>query len=280
MSGVQIPAVPIVKFIYEVGFKKIVTRIITIASGKGGVGKTTVTVNLSHALYKLNKDVTIIDANLTSPNIYLHMNIPITPTTLHDAMKGKISIKEAVYLHYLGVKVIPASISLRDLKFKEKKNLTNLIVDLIGTSDFILIDAPPGLNEDTIDALDAGNELLVVTNPELPATVEALRVIEFTRRNWAKNINVILNRYSGKSWELRPKHIESFLEAPIISIIPEDENVKKAIVKRIPVVEAYPESKAASAFMKLAEKLLGIRRVKVRKESAISRILRFLGLAR
>ncbi len=254
------------------------TRIITIASGKGGVGKTTVTVNLSYALYKLRRDVTIIDANLTSPNIYLHMNIPITPTTLHDALKGKISIKEAVYLHYSGVKVVPASIALQDLKLREKERLSNLIVELIGTSEFIIIDAAPGLTADTIDALEACNELFVVTNPELPATVEALRVIEFTKRIGIKHIGVVLNKYARKKWELKPKYIQNFLETPIKAIIPEDDNVKKAIAKRIPVVESYPNSPAAKAFIRFAEKLLGMKRVRVKKESAITKILKFLGL--
>ena len=89
---------------------------------------------------------------------------------------------------------------------------------------------------------------------------------------------MVLNKYARKKWELKPKYIQNFLETPIKAIIPEDDNVKKAIAKRIPVVESYPNSPAAKAFIRFAEKLLGMKRVRVKKESAITKILKFLGL--
>ena len=92
------------------------TRVIVCAGGKGGTGKTTTSINLGAALNYFGKRVTIIDANLTTPNVGLHLGVPIVPVTLHDVLKGRSDISEAVYLHKSGTRVVPASIALNDLK--------------------------------------------------------------------------------------------------------------------------------------------------------------------
>ena len=86
------------------------TRIIAVAGCKGGVGKTTMSANLGAALAALDRDTIIIDANLTTPNLGLHLGIPLYPVTLHDVLKGKNNIKDAIYEHESGAKIIPAGI--------------------------------------------------------------------------------------------------------------------------------------------------------------------------
>ena len=88
------------------------TRLILITSGKGGVGKTTLTSNLSAALTDFGEDVIAMDANLTTPNLGLHTGMHLAPNTLHDVLKGKKELKKAIYPHPYGYKIIPASMSL------------------------------------------------------------------------------------------------------------------------------------------------------------------------
>ena len=90
------------------------TRIIGVVSGKGGVGKTTMVANVGTALAKMGKDVIVLDANLTTPSLGMHLGLPLYPVTIHDVLKGRASIKDAIYVHDSGLKIIPAGISLRD----------------------------------------------------------------------------------------------------------------------------------------------------------------------
>jgi len=91
-------------------------KIITITSGKGGVGKTTTAINLGAALNSFGKDVVILDANLTTPNVGLHLGAPIVPVSLNHVLLGKADLEDAIYEHESGTKIIPSSLSVKELK--------------------------------------------------------------------------------------------------------------------------------------------------------------------
>ncbi|MBI4174544.1 MAG: AAA family ATPase, partial [Candidatus Aenigmarchaeota archaeon] len=126
------------------------TRIIAVVSGKGGVGKTTMVANIGTALSKMGKNVIILDANLTTPSLGMHMGVPLYPVTLHDVLKGRANIKDAVYKHESGVKIVPAGISLRDMRGVDSKDLPNALLDLLGSAEIILLDAAAGLGRETL----------------------------------------------------------------------------------------------------------------------------------
>ena len=89
------------------------SKIYAIVSGKGGTGKTTSAINLGTSLNHLGEDVLIIDGNLATPNIGIHLGAPIVPITLNHVLNGKAKIEEAIYEHESGTKIIPASLSLK-----------------------------------------------------------------------------------------------------------------------------------------------------------------------
>src|SRR3989304_1975926 len=92
------------------------SKIIVITSGKGGVGKTTTAINLGAALNYFGKDVLIIDGNLSTPNIGIHLNSPEVPIDLNNVLKGEAEPFEAVYKHESGMKIMPSSLSVKELK--------------------------------------------------------------------------------------------------------------------------------------------------------------------
>ena len=102
------------------------SKIITITSGKGGVGKTTSAINLGAALNSLGKEVIILDANLTTPNVGLHLGAPLVPINLNHVLSGKASVVDAVYEHESGTKVVPSSLSVKDLKNIKHKRLKSV----------------------------------------------------------------------------------------------------------------------------------------------------------
>src|SRR3990167_10592510 len=111
------------------------TRVIACLGGKGGVGKTTLVANLGTAMAELGANVLAVDSNLTTPNLGFHLGVPLYPKTLHDVLKGEASLEETIYAHPSGLKVIPAGISMADLKSTNPKNLGKAVLDLIGDYD-------------------------------------------------------------------------------------------------------------------------------------------------
>ncbi len=247
-------------------------KVITIASAKGGVGKTTVTVNLAYALNQLGEDVIILDANITAPNIYLHLGIPKMKNTLHDVLQGKISLRKAVYLLQSGVKIVSTGISVRDLTRKSKVKLEEAIKDLKAYGGTLLVDSSPGLGSEAKMALNVADEVLIVTTPELPSVVDALCIREYCRSIGKEVIGVVINRFSGKKHEMSISNIEAFLEAKVLSVIPEDERIKIAISLRRPVVEIFPNAPSSMAIKKLASKIIGKEYYEIAEKNILKRI--------
>jgi septum site-determining protein MinD len=232
-------------------------RIIAISSGKGGVGKTTLVANLSAALAQYGKSVVALDANLTTSNLALHLGMHLYPNTLHDVFERRARIKDVIYTHKTGFKVIPADISMRRLRDVKPHDYVAVFYRLLEENDFILIDSPAGLGKDSQATIEAADELITITNPELPAITDALKLSLIASRYSTHNLGVVVNRIKRESHEVPIDHIEKMLGLPAIGRIPEDREVRKAIALKEPVVSYNPKSPAAQHIKALAANLIG-----------------------
>lgn len=232
-------------------------RIIVVNSGKGGVGKTTTAINLGASLNKLNKEVVIVDANLNTPNVGLQLGAPIVPVTLNHVLKGKATIEEAVYEHSSGTKIVPSSLSVKELTKFNTKKLPEVAKDLAKTHDYVIFDSAAGFGEEVIAVLKAADEIIIVTNPEMPAVTDALKAVKVARE-MGKEINgVVVTRHKNAKYEMPLSSIKSMLEAQIIGVIPEDKSVKEALNLRDAVVHTHPRSKVAKKYLMIARKVNG-----------------------
>jgi len=241
------------------------TRIIAVVSGKGGAGKTTFVSNLGIALTKMGKNVIVLDANLTTPNLGIHLGIPLYPITLHDVLKGRANIRDAIYDHDSGLKVIPAGISLRDLRGVDSRDLPTVLLDLLGSADIILLDAAAGLGREALAAMEAADEMLIVTNPDLPSVTDALKAAKLAEQLGTRTLGVVVNKVSGSKHEMKRDEIMGMLdEIALIGEVPMDENVQRAIAARVPVVHHKPGAKSSHAFSHVAARLIGRRYIEKR----------------
>ena len=234
------------------------TRIITVTSGKGGVGKTTISSNIGAALHDFGVNVVLMDANITTPNLGFHLGIPLYPKTIHDALRGEINIKDAVFTHPTGMKIIPAGISISDLKSTSPDRLTRAVMDLVGEYDMVIMDGAAGLGRESISSIEAADEVLIVTNPQLPAVTDALKAVKISEEFGTNVLGIVLNRVTGKKSELNAEDVESLLGYPVVSIIPEDPLFHDSLAAKTPLVYYAPKSKAAYEIKKLAASLAGI----------------------
>lgn len=230
----------------------IMTRIIGVLGGKGGVGKTTLISNLATALTELGQDVVAVDANLTTPNLGLHLGMHLAKNTLHDVLKGEKRIEHATYYHPTGFKVIPASIAVDDLRDVDVGRLPEVTLNLLGRADYVLIDCAAGLGREAVSAITAADELLIITNPEMPSVADALKTIKVAEDLGKKIIGVVVNRRHGRAFELTSDEVVEILGLPIIAEIPEDRNMTISISLKSPLVEFLPHSPASVEIRRLA----------------------------
>jgi len=232
-------------------------KLITITSGKGGVGKTTTAINLGAALNAFGKEVIILDANLTTPNIGLHLGAPIVPVNLNHVLLGKAKIADAIYEHESGTKIIPSSLSVKELKRLNHGKLKDVGKKLRKMADFIIYDSAAGLGEEALAAMEAADELVIVTNPEIPAVTDALKTSKVIEELGKEVRGVIVTRVRGSKTEMPIGNVRDMLELPILGVVPEDEAVQSALVMKDALVHTHPKSKAARAYRTIAARIMG-----------------------
>ena len=234
------------------------TKVLCCISGKGGVGKSTSAINLGLALHQFGKNTVVLDANLTTPNIGIYLGVPSVPNTIHHVLNNnKKSLKDAVYHHPSGLKVIPGDLGVNKLNYLKIDKLKTVMADIEGLFDYVIVDGAAGLGKEAMSALDASDKALIVTNPEMAAVTDALKTVQVARKMRKQILGVVLTRFKNDGMDMKVKEIESLLEYPVLGIIPEDKNVRRANVKGNLLLMKYPESEASLAYKELAAKILG-----------------------
>ncbi|MFB6245797.1 MAG: cell division ATPase MinD [Candidatus Nanohaloarchaea archaeon] len=234
------------------------TRLISVASGKGGTGKTTVTSNIGAALTQFGSDTIVLDANLTNPNLGFHLGIPLYPKTLHDVLKGDAHITEAMYIHNSGLRVVPAGLSIDDLVDTSPENLSDVLLDAVGEPDYVLVDSAAGLGNESINAIEASDETLVVTNPNLPAVTDALKTVNIAEDAGTDVLGVVVNRKKGHDSELDAEEVESMIGYPVMMEVPEHNKVREALSVKKPVVHHEPDHHVSERFKSVAAEIAGL----------------------
>jgi septum site-determining protein MinD len=254
-------------------------RTITIASGKGGTGKTTISANLGVALAQLGHDVTIVDADITMANLELILGMEGLPVTLQNVLAGEARIDEAIYVGPGGVKVVPAGVSLEGLRKANPEKLEDVLTQIMESTDILILDAPAGLERSAVIAIAAAQELILVVNPEIASITDGLKTKIVAERLGTKILGVVVNRITTLGIDMAKNEIEAILEARVIGMIPEDPEVRKAAAYGKPVVLRAPNSPAARAITELAASIAGVKKVPAevkekKKEGAIGKMLR------
>jgi len=254
-------------------------RVIVVSSGKGGVGKTTTAINLGAAMNYFGKDVLLVDGNLTTPNIGIHLGSPEVPVNLNHVLLNKAEVFEAVYEHDSGLKIIPSSLSIKELKKIKPEKIKNFKKDFSKVSDIVIVDSAAGLGNETISVIDLADEIIIVTNPEMPAITDALKTVKLAEEMNKPVKGVIITKVRKDEVEMPPETVKEMLEVPILGMIPYDLDVSRSLNLKNAVVNTHPKSKPARAYKEIAAKLLDIEYDSDKdREKVITMLLKKLGL--
>ncbi len=232
-------------------------RVYAIASGKGGTGKTTTTLNLGTSLAMLGKKTVVIDADIGMANLGLLLGLEKSKITLHEVLSGEAEVKDAVYNGPSGLKVVPSGLSLKGFQKCNPDKLKQVVSSLVDGMDYILLDVPAGISRDGIVPLAVADRVLLVVNPELSSMADALKTKTLTELLGKQVEGVILNRTELEKTEINRNKVQELLGMQVLEMIPEDVNVRRAAAFKIPVVVRNPASPASIAFRRLAAKIAG-----------------------
>jgi septum site-determining protein MinD len=237
-------------------------QVITITSGKGGVGKTTAVANLAVALAVDGKKVVCIDGDIGLRNLDIVMGLENRIVyDIVDVIEGRCKLKQAMIRdkRFSDMYLIPAA-QTRDKTAVSPSDMVRVCDELRPDFDFVLIDSPAGIERGFRNAIVAADNVLVITNPEISSVRDADRVVGILEAEEKGTPALILNRLNPAMVKqhdmLSAEDVLDLLAIRLIGIVPEDESVIIGSNRGTPV--AYDEkSRAGQAFRNIAKRLLG-----------------------
>ncbi len=240
-------------------------RVITVTSGKGGVGKTNVSLNLAMALSALEKDVTILDADLGLGNIDVLLGLHPRYNLSH-VLRGERELDEILVQGPGRLSVIPASSGVQEmaeLAANQHAGLIRAFSELNHNIDVLLVDTAAGITDSVVSFSRAAQEVMVVVCDEPASITDAYALIKLLNREYGLFrfrilCNMVRSAQHGREvYDKISRVTDRFLDVALdyVGYVPDDESVVKAIRKQRSVIEAYPRSKASQAYGTLAEKV-------------------------
>ena len=236
--------------------------VLTLTSGKGGVGKTTTTANLGTALAMAGQRVIVVDADIGLRNLDIIMGLESRVVyNLVDVIEGRCSLHESLVpdKRVDELYLLPSS-QTRDKTAVAPDQMMTLCEELRTIADFVLVDSPAGIELGFQNAIAAASEVIIVTTPEVSALRDADKVIYLLERDLNTQARLIINRYNPRlvrRKEMMSRNdILSILSIDLLGIVPDDDQITVSSNKGWPV--ALERKKYVSrAYHNIAQRLLG-----------------------
>jgi flagellar biosynthesis protein FlhG len=266
-----------------------ITKFIAITSGKGGVGKSTISANLSYALHSLGFRVGVFDADIGLANLDVMLKVNAKKNILH-VLKGEVEFKDIIIEIEDGFYLIPGESGDEILKYSDEFMFDRFAqgLEALNDLDFLIIDTGAGIGKEVQTFLDASDEVLVVTAPEPAAITDAYAMIKVLAEK-RERVYLLLNQVDNqkeantiyqKIANVAKSNIDN-IKLQMIGYLKKDNLIQKASIKRFLFVKENPLSTPSEQIFSIAKKIAQIleRKVLVEEEKGLSRffkkILRF-----
>lgn len=240
-------------------------RVIAITSGKGGVGKTNLSVNLGLALAEQGKQVALLDADMGLANVDVLLGM-YPKFNLSHVLKGEKTLSEIIVTGPSGLQVIPASSGLQhmsDLSTVEQAAVIRAFSDIDQDLDVLIVDTAAGISSSVINFARACQEVIVVVCDEPTSLTDAYAFIKLLNRDYGLSrfhilTNMVQSAQQGQNlFQKLTKVTDRYLDVTLqfAGAVPYDEYLRKAVQQQSPVIAAYPRSKASLALKNVARQI-------------------------
>lgn len=226
--------------------------ILGVSSQKGGVGKTTVSVNLAIALREAGYKVLLVDGDTTNPSAGFHLGIEKVNIGYSDLLYGKADLNDVIVVHASsGIHVIPGTISMKRMS-PSQADIPKLGNKISKSSyDFVVFDTAPGFVEEDLSTYY--DEALILTTPEMTACTSSIRLAhEYDQANVKHNL--LVNRIRNRKYEISIHEIEEISEGRVVGALPEDEIVPISVSEHIPAYMLDINSKFSKGISRTSRK--------------------------
>lgn len=241
------------------------TNVIAITSGKGGVGKTTTSINLGLALTQLNHRVLILDADLGLANVDIMLGFK-PKGTIDDLILGRSNINDIIVSHPSGLDIIPSGsgvYEVTNLEDESKRTLLNAFEELHGIYDYLIIDTGAGIGNNVLYFNSAAERVLVVVDPEPTSITDAYALIKLLSvKKQVTQFEIVINRAPKGSdgrdiFRKLASATTRFLDVKmnLLGVIQEDSSAHEAIVRQLPYFLLYPSTRASRDILRIAKSL-------------------------
>ncbi|NLW06517.1 MAG: MinD/ParA family protein [Clostridia bacterium] len=240
-------------------------RVIAVASGKGGVGKTNIVVNLGLILSRQGKKILILDADLGLANVDILLGL-LPRYNLLDVLNGQCNLQEVIVRGPHNLLLIPGVSGfekLAELDHFSRNQLMKELATLAKEVDIILIDSGAGISRTVLSFAAAAGEAIVVSTPEPTAIADAYCLIKALQRLNVSMYLLVNRAASDADGMITARRLRGAchrflqLDLPLLGIIPDDRHVSEAVRKQQPYSAIYPRCRAAKALQEAAARLQG-----------------------
>jgi len=239
-------------------------QVIAVTGGKGGVGKSNVSINLSLMLSQMGRRVVLLDADLGLANIDVLLGLT-SKRNIADVINGDCSLRDVMLDGPHGVKIVPASSGTQKmvaLNPMEHAGLINAFSEISHDLDVLIVDTAAGISDGVVSFLRAAQEVIVVVCDEPTSITDSYALIKLLNRDYDMHrfrvlANMVRSQDEGRHLFAKLTNVtERFLDVALqyIGAIPYDEAVRKAVQRQRAVTDAYPRAKASIAYKALAQK--------------------------
>lgn len=226
-------------------------QVIAIASGKGGVGKTTTTVNIAVALRQRDKSVALVDADLGMANLATLLGFD-PDTTLHDVLAGEATLADALLEEADGFAVLPGGQSLMDFAAADPDELVTIIDTLADQYEYVLVDTGAGLSYEDVSPLSIADQIILVTTPDPTAIGDTAKTRELATMVNAPIRGLVVTHTDDAT---DPTAIADRIGVELLGTVPRDPIVTESTTAGTPLQAYAPESQPAEAYRRLAAAL-------------------------
>jgi len=236
----------------------VTNHVFTVAGAKGGVGKTTSSINLGTMLAEAGYSTVVVEMDLAMANLVDFLDIEINTdedTTFHDVLAGEASVTDAMYETDVNLSIIPSGTTLEGYADTDLDRLPDIVETLRWHHDVVLLDTPAGLSEETIRPLQLADDTLLISTPRVASIRNVSNTKELAERVDAPVRGLILTK-SGTGASPGADEIASFLDVELLGHVPEDDAVPHSQDNGTPVVLNAPNSGAAIAYKRISEQLV------------------------